>query len=77
MLVLRCARCKKKLLRYQKWGSGEVHRCHKSRIERMEGAQVDGDRLRCTCGETIGIDKGTFFKMVRKAFTYSGTKIRT
>jgi len=77
MLTLRCARCKKKLLRYQKWGAGEVHRCHKDRIERMEAAQLEGDRLRCVCGETIGIDKGTFFKMVRKAFVYSGTKIRT
>ena len=77
MLTLRCARCKKKLLRYQKWGQGEVHRCHKDRIERLQEAVVEGDHLRCACGQTVGIDKGTYYKMVRKAFTYSGTKIRT
>lgn len=77
MLTLRCARCKKKLLRYQKWGLGEVHRCHKDRIERMLQARVQGDRLRCPCGEAVGIDKGTYFKMIRAAFVHTGTKTRT
>jgi hypothetical protein len=26
------------------------------------------------CGRNIGIDKGTFYKMIDRAFTYSGTK---
>jgi len=31
-------------------------------------------KIQCGCGKDIGIDKGTFIKMIGKAFTYSGTK---
>ena len=75
MLVLRCAACRKKLWRYDKIGKGEVLRCHKARIDKnYDTCSTDGHKVRCACGNDIGIDKGTFYKMIDKAFTYSGTK---
>ncbi len=74
MLVIRCAACKKKLWRYDKIGQGAVLRCHKERIAKMYGTEKNQDRIRCLCGKDIGIDKGRYFKMIGKAFTYTGTK---
>lgn len=34
----------------------------------------NGHKVRCACGKDIGIDKGSFIKMIAKAFTSSGTK---
>jgi hypothetical protein len=28
----------------------------------------------CPCGRAVGIDRGSYYTMDRKAFTYSGTK---
>ena len=74
MLILKCAACKSKLWRYDKIGPGEVLRCHKDRITRKYGYQQNGNRIRCLCGRDVGIDKGTFIKMIDKNFTYKGTK---
>lgn len=76
MLIIRCAACKTKIWRYYKVGKGEVLRCHKSRVRKVfEHPRTDGDKVCCpSCGEVLGIDKGTFVKMVRPGFTYSGTK---
>ena len=74
MLTIRCAACKEKLWRYDKIGPGKVLRCHKDRIVKMFSAQQRSGRIYCPCGKDIGIDKGTFYKMIAKAFTYKGTK---
>ncbi len=74
MLILKCAACKKKLWRYDKIGQGEVLRCHKDRITKIFAFDTRGNKIFCTCGKNIGIDKGSFYKMIGKAFTYSGTK---
>ncbi len=75
MLLIRCSACKRKLLKYDKIGPGEVLRCHKHRIEKDFGNLAqDGHKWRCACGKEIGIDKGSFIKMIAKAFVYSGTK---
>ena len=75
VLVLRCAACRKKLWKYDKIGKGELLRCHKKRIVRDYGnCSTDGYKIYCSCGSSIGIDKGTFYKMIDKSFTYSGTK---
>jgi len=78
MLILRCSACKRKLWRYDKIGPGEVLRCHKDRIKKTFSSVVGDDgRIYCTCGKAIGIDKGSFYKMIAKAFTYRGTKRRS
>jgi len=74
VLVIRCAACKKKLWRYDKVGPGEVLRCHKTRIAQKYVFELRDGKVRCDCGKEIGIDKGSFIKMISKAFTYSGTK---
>jgi hypothetical protein len=74
VLVLRCAACKKKLWKYDKIGPGEVLRCHKARIIKKYAFTARNHKIQCTCGKDIGIDKGTFIKMIAKTFTYSGTK---
>lgn len=74
MLVLRCAACRRKLWRYDKLGPGEVLRCHKGRIDKFYNFFERNGRVFCSCGKDIGIDRGGYFKMIAKAFTYSGTK---
>lgn len=74
MLTVRCAACKGKLWRYDKIGQGEVLRCHKDRILKRYAVEERDGRIFFSCGRDIGIDKGTFFKMIAKAFTYRGTK---
>lgn len=74
MLTIRCAACKKKLWKYDKIGKGEVLRCHKQRIEKEYGYKNDNNKVVCDCGNEIGIDKGSFIKMIAKGFTYSGVK---
>ena len=75
MLTLRCADCKAKLWKYQKYGQGEVLRCHKQRISKMISSVEKDGRIYCTCGNDVGIDKGTFYKMIPRSFTYSGKKV--
>ncbi|MFP7753734.1 hypothetical protein ACLG6S_03610 [Thermodesulfobacteriota bacterium B35] len=74
MLIIRCAACGRKLLRYDKIGPGEVLRCHKDRIAKCFAAEIRDGHLHCPCGRRIGIDKGGFYKMIARAFTYRGTK---
>mgnify|MGYP006959958612 CR=1 FL=1 len=74
MLVLKCAACKRKLWRYDKIGKGAVLRCHKDRITKMYAFTKEENKIKCTCGKDIGIGKGTYIKMIGKAFTYSGTQ---
>lgn len=75
MLTIRCAGCKEKLWRYKKIGPGEVLRCHKDRIVKRFSALEKNGRIYCPCGKDIGIDKGSFYKMIAKSFTYKGTKL--
>ena len=74
MLVIKCAACKRKLWKYDKIGSGEVLRCHKDRITRSYKVKQEEGRIKCLCGKDVGIDKGSYIKMIGRAFTYSGTK---
>jgi len=74
VLTIRCAACKGKLWQYKKIGPGEVLRCHKNRIVKKYSPLEKNGRIYCSCGKDIGIDKGSFYKMIAKSFTYKGTK---
>jgi len=74
MLTIKCAKCKAKLFKYQKIGSGSVLKCHKSRVKRVYGLVKNASMYYCTCGNSIGKDGGSYIKMKRAEFTYSGTK---
>ena len=73
MLVVKCAACKKKLWRYDKIGPGDLLRCHKARIDKMYGSIFDGDKIYCRCGRDVGIDKRSFYQMIKGAVTSSGS----
>jgi hypothetical protein len=74
VLTIRCAACRRKLWKYEKLGRGEVLRCHKARIPRMYAVEWVEEKLRCPCGQVVAIDKGPYYKMVKKGFVYSGMK---
>ncbi len=74
MLTMKCSACRRKLWKYQKLGQGEVVRCHKERISKMYDVDEHDGKIWCLCGRPIGIDKGSFYSMVKGNFTYAGTK---
>ncbi|MDU2292381.1 MAG: hypothetical protein E7K64_08945 [Clostridia bacterium] len=76
MLVIRCARCKAKIWKYDKIGPGAVLRCHKARIQQVYNVPVvQAHKICCPkCSAALGIDKGPFYKMDPRAFIYNGTK---
>ncbi len=73
MLTIRCARCRKKLFKYEKIGKGRVLRCFKERISHVQFVS-NSNSLICPCGEVIGEDKGEYYQMDQKQFTYTGKK---
>lgn len=75
MLIIKCADCRRKLWRYQKYGAGGVLRCHRDRIDKVWLLEERDGKIWCQCGRAVGIDKGTFIKMNKNAFTCSGTKV--
>jgi phage FluMu protein Com len=75
MLIIRCSHCKTKLIKYEKIGKGELHKCIKSRIIKNFTVK-EGSIIKCPkCGNVIGVDMGNFIKLYKGSFTYSGTKI--
>lgn len=74
MLTVKCSACRAKLWKYYKIGHGEVLRCHKERISKFFEIEERDGKIWCLCGKPIGIDKGTYFSMVKGHFTYAGTK---
>ena len=74
MLTIRCATCKTKLWKYDKIGHGEVLRCHKARISKWYvPVEMQDDKIVCpNCKRPIGIDKGTFYKMIPTPFSTMG-----
>jgi len=72
MITVKCVKCKGKILRYKKIGKGRLWHCWKDRI--VEDYSVrDGDKVKCLCGNLIGIDEGKWIKMKQHTFVFSGT----
>ncbi len=73
MLIIKCAKCKRKILRYVKIGKGKLWHCWKDRI--IEDFSIhDGKNIKCNCGNLIGIDVGKWIKLKQHSFITSGTK---
>jgi len=72
MLLIKCATCKRKLWKYEKFGRGEVLRCYKSRIDREFEFIQEGNKILCLCGKEIGIDKGKHIKKIKKTSSILG-----
>jgi DNA-directed RNA polymerase subunit RPC12/RpoP len=75
MITIKCARCKRKLFKYEKIGKGRVLKCFKSRIVKYYPA-YDFGNLRCECGQVIGTDQIEWIKLRPHALEYSGTLIK-
>ena len=75
MLTIKCAKCKKKIMKYNKIGKGKVLRCYISKIKEIYAEKID-DELKCKCGNIIGIYEGRWIKMKQASFTYTGTKTK-
>lgn len=74
MLVIKCAKCKAEIFKYQKIGKGRVLHCWKNRIVKDYSVHHH-NKIECQCGNVIGVDAGRSIKMRRTSFTHTGTKI--
>jgi DNA-directed RNA polymerase subunit RPC12/RpoP len=72
MLTIRCAKCGKRIFKYEKIGQGRLLHCWKDQI--VEDRSVrEGREVRCQCGSLVGLDEGKWIKMKRNSFARSGT----
>jgi len=75
VLVIKCAKCKRKLFKYKKIGGGRLLHLWPDRI--IEDHSIhDGLEIRCQCGNLIGVDERKFIKMKPRSFTRSGFYLR-
>ncbi len=66
IITVKCAKCGRKIFKYQKMGKGKLWRCWKSRI--IEDYSIhDGDEVKCKCGNVIGVDKGGYIRLRQSA----------
>ena len=73
MLIIKCAKCKRKIFKYVKIGKGKLWHCWKDRI--IEDFSVhEGKNIKCTCGNQVGIDEKKWIKLKQQSFLTSGTK---
>lgn len=75
MLVIKCAKCKKKLFQYLKIGKGKVLRCYKERITKLYHVVQEKDEFKCECGNIIGKNKPTYIQMRKGSFFHRGFKV--
>ena len=75
MLVIKCARCKRKLFKYKKIGSGRLLHLWPKRIKEDYSIH-EGDEVRCECGSLVGRDQGIWIKLKPQSFTYTGSYVR-
>lgn len=62
VMVIKCPQCHQKIFKYLKIGKGRLRHCWKDRI--IEDHSVrDGNKVKCQCGNIIGIDQGKWIKM--------------
>ncbi|KAF5410833.1 MAG: hypothetical protein C5S47_05640 [Candidatus Methanogasteraceae archaeon] len=71
MILIKCAKCKRKIFRYQKIGKGRLWHCWNDRIVRDYSVR-DGDYVKCQCGNLIGVAEEKWVKMVQHSFMHSG-----
>jgi hypothetical protein len=72
MIIIKCAKCKRKIFKYNKVGKGRILRCYKDRIVKFYSIQ-DQKKVQCLCDQIIDVDEGEWIKMKQNAFEYSGS----
>lgn len=61
-MIIKCDKCNKKIFKYLKVGKGRLWHCWKERILK-DYSMRDGEKIKCQCGNIIGIDQGKWIKM--------------
>ncbi len=70
-MIIKCAKCRRKVFKYKKIGKGRLWHCWRDRI--LEDYSVrHGNEIRCPCRNLIGMDEQKWIKMKQHAFTCSG-----
>ena len=72
MITIKCAKCHSKIFKYKKIGKGRILHCWKERIKEDYSIR-DGNKVKCKCGNLIGLNESKFIRMKQNAFTKSGT----
>jgi hypothetical protein len=73
MLIIKCAKCRRKVFKYVKIGKGKVWHCWKDRI--IEDLSIhEGKNIKCNCGNLVGIDEEKWIKIKQHSILISGTK---
>ncbi|MCK4360043.1 MAG: hypothetical protein KAW92_15145 [Candidatus Cloacimonetes bacterium] len=62
VMIIKCDKCNKKIFKYLKVGKGRLWHCWKERILK-DYSMRDGEKIKCQCGNIIGIDQGKWIKM--------------
>jgi hypothetical protein len=71
MIIVRCAKCKRKIFKYRKVGKGKLLHCWKDRLIEDYTLRKQNE-VRCECGNLIGIDEGKWIKMKQHTFFTQG-----
>lgn len=71
MIIVRCAKCKRKIFKYRKIGKGKLLHCWKDRLIEDYTLRKQNE-VRCECGNLIGIDEGKWIKMKQHTFFTQG-----
>ncbi|MBW1972972.1 MAG: hypothetical protein JRI44_09105, partial [Deltaproteobacteria bacterium] len=66
------SKCRKKIFKYEKIGKGKLWHLWKKRIIENYSIKTE-NKVKCSCGNLIGIDEQKWIKMKQHSFTYSGT----
>ena len=70
VLIVRCGKCRAKIFKYYKSGSGRLWHCWKSKI--IEDYSIrNGDKVICPkCGNIIGLEKKDHIKLIKGEYKY-------
>ena len=70
ILIVRCSRCRTKIFKYLKVGSGKLWHCWKSKI--LEDYSVrENEKVSCPkCGLVIGFEKKDHIKLIKGRYKY-------
>jgi len=62
MIILRCAKCKRKIFKYRKIGKGKLLLCWKARLIEDYTLRKQNE-VRCECGNLIGVVERKWIQM--------------
>jgi hypothetical protein len=74
MMIIKCKRCKRKILKYAKIGKGKLWHCWKDRIVENHSVHHNSE-IRCPCGNLIGVEENKWIKIKPSSIICTGRRI--